>query len=562
VTIAISYDRYSDPSQQDGDSLRRQANAREAWLKRHPEVRLDTSLSYQDKGRSGYHGKHRQGDLGRFLADVQAGRVPRGSFLLVENADRLSREKPVVGVNLISGLLLAGIRIVQLLPDELELTEDSDLFALFRSQMAQNNGHMESDKKAARMASVWVGKQAEARLVAARVTARVPHWVTIRGGELVVRNSRAKIVGGVFEVIPERAQVVRDIFRMALDGLGVTLIVRHLTRTVEPWSRGDGWTKSYVHRVLTSRTVLGEYQPRVKGRPDGKGAVVGYYPRVIDEDTWTLAQATLSSRRGRPGRVGAKALSYFSGLLWDARTGERVRVSNQSRGGRPGAWKKRRMLVPAGAMAGRRPMVGFPVDVFEPAVLAKLKEIKPADVFGAPAEGKSAALAAEAARAQSSIDALVADLDANGDSPLVLRRLREKEAYLVGVQGKLAEARAAERHPKTAALAEAQTLVDAATTPAARLRLRQLLRDTVESVFLLTVPRGAARLCAARIDFKEGRHRDFLICYWAAAYRREGRVETLSFAAAGADGLDLRKASDVKRVERLLQRLDLTGGEG
>jgi hypothetical protein len=53
-----------------------------------------------------------------FLRAVEAGKVPAGSYLVLENLDRLTREDIVPAVHLFAGILLAGVRIVQLKPTE------------------------------------------------------------------------------------------------------------------------------------------------------------------------------------------------------------------------------------------------------------------------------------------------------------------------------------------------------------------------------------------------------------------------------------------------------------
>jgi len=115
--IAYSYSRYSSPQQADGDSIRRQTALARAWCQRNGAA-LDTNATYEDRGTSAFRGKHREsGLLRRFLDDVESGHIPRDSVLLIENMDRLSREKPVVGVNVLTGILIAGVRVVQLAPD-------------------------------------------------------------------------------------------------------------------------------------------------------------------------------------------------------------------------------------------------------------------------------------------------------------------------------------------------------------------------------------------------------------------------------------------------------------
>ena len=89
---AYSYKRFSTPAQADGDSLRRQTAMAEAWAERIG-VPLDTELQLTDEGVSAYAGANRDvGALGAFVEAVQDGRVPQGSWLLVENLDRISRE--------------------------------------------------------------------------------------------------------------------------------------------------------------------------------------------------------------------------------------------------------------------------------------------------------------------------------------------------------------------------------------------------------------------------------------------------------------------------------------
>src|SRR4051794_7179131 len=93
--LAYSYIRFSSPQQAEGDSLRRQHELRDAWLKRSG-ARLDTSLTLRDEGVSGFTGSHRTNPdrhaLAAFLDLVKKGRIPQGSFLVVESLDRLSRE--------------------------------------------------------------------------------------------------------------------------------------------------------------------------------------------------------------------------------------------------------------------------------------------------------------------------------------------------------------------------------------------------------------------------------------------------------------------------------------
>jgi len=428
--------------------------------------------------------------------------------------------------------------------------------------MSQARGHDESKTKSARMSAVWGERQRLARENGERVTTRLPAWLEVRGSRIVkMPNGRAKVDGGTVHAIPSRVKVVREIFRLANGGYGLALIVKRLTEAgVEPWGRGGAWSKAYVYKIITGRAVLGEYQPK-KDDADNGEPIKNYFPAAVEEDTWDRAQTALAQRKDKPGRVGKKSLSIFSGLLRDAASGGRILVSSQTRGSGKNR-QKRRVLVTAASMEGREKSVSFPLDVFEPAVLSCLKEIDPADVMDSEPAGESASLAAELARVKQSMGAIVADLEENGDSPAILKRLRDKESSHASLSRRLAEARALERHPKAASLAEANTLIEAASDEATRLRLRQLLRDAIEGVWVLVVPQSSGRLAAVQVYFAGGRSRSYLIHYEPARRGRQGNWSVLSFAAAALpNAIDLRKPSDAAKVGKLLSRLDLSAVE-
>ena len=84
------------------------------------------------------------------------------------------------------------------------------------------------------------------------VTSRLPAWLENRDGKIVPD--------------PDRVRIVKNMFAWCLNGLGLSLIVKRLTESGIPnFGRGSHWTKAYIHKTLTSRVVLGEYQPSVTG---------------------------------------------------------------------------------------------------------------------------------------------------------------------------------------------------------------------------------------------------------------------------------------------------------
>ena len=553
--IAFSYLRYSDPKQGDGDSIRRQTAKAREWCERNG-VTLDIGR-YCDPGVSAFRGKHREtGVLAAFLRDVEEERIPRGSILLIENMDRLSREPPVRGVHLLAGILLAGISVVTLAPEELELTEDSDLFSLFRGQMSQARGHDESKTKSSRVTEAWDQRKRLARAGKGIVTRKLPAWVREQEGKLVA--------------IPERAAIVKQIFDLAAKGRGLSMILRQLeTDQVQPWghaqaNRGKAeavepkdekacWRRAYLHKILHSRAVLGEYQP-MKGRRADGNAILNYFPKVIEIGLWERVQDALSARTKRAGRIGVKVANLFSGLLWDARTRDKMLIAWQNRG-RPPTRQRYRVLVSADAVERGCGAKSFPNDVFEPALLQHLREIDPADITGEEPKSETATLAAEVAGIQDRMKVIEAELAGDtGNVPALARVLVQLDARHQAKLRELAAARRAEENPLSGTWAEARTLLELAQDEGTRLRLRSLLQTAITEIWVLVVRVEDHVLCWSQVHFRSGVFRDVLIDYRPATRGRSMSWDVISIAKQSGPGAgrDLRHPPAAAKLEKLL----------
>src|SRR5262249_19198675 len=91
VSRAFSYIRFSSSKQQKGDSYRRQSEFAVEICRENGWV-LDEPLALDDLGVSSFRGANAKvGALAEFLEAIRIGRVLRGSILIIESIDRLSR---------------------------------------------------------------------------------------------------------------------------------------------------------------------------------------------------------------------------------------------------------------------------------------------------------------------------------------------------------------------------------------------------------------------------------------------------------------------------------------
>lgn len=271
--------------------------------------------------------------LGEFLALVRAGEVPKGSYLLVESLDRLSRNTPRKAVRLLEDICVEGITLVTLADGKVydEATLDDDPMAFMWAFMVAIRANEESAMKSRRGKAAWEHKRAQASQ--RPLTAKAPHWLKL--------NSAA----GQFEVIEERAAVVRRIFAMTLEGAGQHKIAETLNREgVATFGTGRHWHRSYIAKLLQNSAVVGtlvphsiEYEGRKRQRRP-QAAVEGYYPIILDRAMFDHVQAmsrnARSPLRGRHAASGTVS-NLFGGLSkCPLCGGTMTRVSKGPKGGK------------------------------------------------------------------------------------------------------------------------------------------------------------------------------------------------------------------------------------
>jgi DNA invertase Pin-like site-specific DNA recombinase len=555
--VAYSYIRFSHPDQARGNSLQRQTEAAADWCARNG-VRLDTMTTLHDLGKSAYTGKHRENPdrnaLAAFLKLVESGKVPRGSYLVIENLDRLSREHIQPALLLALNLLQAGVRIVQLKPAEMVFDDKSDTLPVMMMMMELSRGHGESAIKSERVGRAWGDKKQRARENGEVLTHRLPAWIEERDGRL--------------HLIPERAAVVKRIFSMAANGYGLWSIVNRLTAEKVPAFGPSGkWTRTFVGSILRTRRVLGEHQPhRKRGRqPDGP-PIANYFPAVVTEEEWLAARGDAALRRRKPGRVGP-FVNVFAGLLRNALDGDSYCMV--SRGGSV-KWHKRpvRVLVNGDAHGGRATYRSFPYDPFERAILSLLAEVDPRQVTGKDdGPDEVMILSGRLAKVQAKKAEIEAEL-LNGDVASLAKVLRQLEAEERELAEQLAGARQKAAHPLSEAWGETVTLASALENAPdqndARLRLRAALRRVVESIFVVVVRKGRHQLAACQVWFTGDGCRSYLILHRPlmaipGVWRKDPQTSVVSLAEmiTDAEGLDLRKVSHAKRLEKVLAAMEL-----
>ena len=318
---AYPYIRFSSDKQKDGLSIQRQTEAIEAYLVANPHLTVDKSLNLEDLGKSGYAGRHVQkgGALFLFLEKIKSGEIEKGSVLIIEHFNRLSRLKLNKAMDLFNEILRHGIDIAVLDEKQVFTAESISSIDYIKAVLKFDFAHEESKEKSKKGKDNWRFKKEALRnaenpqLERLKFTRTLPLWLEKTEKEIVIND--------------KKLQAIQLIFRLCIENNGYMRIATHLnTNNINRLDGSDGpWTLDIVKRLLFNRALLGEYQPRktvdIEGRarpiyvPNEEEPIKNVYPAVIDEDTFNAAHNGLKTRKNKGGGRRADMPNLFVKLL-------------------------------------------------------------------------------------------------------------------------------------------------------------------------------------------------------------------------------------------------------
>ncbi|ANM18230.1 resolvase/recombinase protein [Rhizobium sp. N541] len=533
---AYSYVRMSSQRQLRGDSLRRQLEQSRAYADEH-SLLLDDSL--QDLGVSAWKGRNfKHGALGRFLTMVENGEISRGSYLLIESLDRLSREAVPDALTLFMAIINAGIVIVTLGRDGQQIYSrdilNGDWTRLIIGLAVMSRGHEESQIKSERVGAANKRKREKARAREGHITGLTPSWID---AERLGSNRYAFTLN-------EHTHTVRAIYEMAAHGLGSTAIARHLNANGVPtFGTDNGWYQSIIKLILKRADVIGAFQPHriVDGRrvPDGD-AIEDYFPAAIDKDLFLRVQA-MRDLVGKPGRKGRTFANLLTGLCHCAhcRGPMTMKISHVKEG-------QARYLACGNHVRGHRCNEGrknFRYEPIEAAILDHVKELDLADAL------QSARFNATMAEMNETIAGLALQLDdlrrresrlaeaiedGNGEIESVVQLLKVRQAERQAVEVELRH-RQQERQRLTTRVAD----TEATSSRLAELRGIWQTSDNDEAKFAARAEAHAAiRELVSEITFDGiGNAVTLVVANGVLAYRiSDGRISHLFDAFKVAAG--------------------------
>lgn len=299
---AVIYARFSTLEQASGMSLERQYGNGINYVKDQGWTLVD---KISDEGRSAFTGANREkgAALYRFEEEARTG-AHNGTVLCVENLDRLTRQGVKTAMRLIWDLNECGVTIATWYDKHLYKPDSkSELFDLFAGALVAARSEEESATKRKRTNDLWSKRYREISEGSKRpMLGNYPAWI--------------EIVDGEYRLIQDRVKVLNEIFDLYIDGFGIHRIVQMLNDREEPvWqlhgkTTEGGWYLAYIHRLLTKRTVMGEYV-----KLTGEVISPDHFPQAVTAEKFYRAQQVRSTKVKAGGQGVKRANNLLSGLV-------------------------------------------------------------------------------------------------------------------------------------------------------------------------------------------------------------------------------------------------------
>jgi len=305
TTPVIIYARFSSPNQERGSSIERQLDLARTHIERMGWTELEAVI---DRGRSAWKGHHlTKGNLGELAKRIRCGEFARGTVLLVEKLDRLSRQERRDTIRWLEDMTDCGVGIATVDGARLYTTKTlrDNMMEIIEITLTAELAWKESQQKSERILDAQARKRALAAKTGKVFSKRCPGWL--------------RVVDDRFEIIEDRADIVRQIYQWTADGVGCRGVSLKLQEAGVPsWGKAKFWEPTYISEIIASPAAEGDHQPRriVDGvKVNTFDKIIGYYPRIVDAELVVRARA---GRRTRLKHGGGHRLAFanlFQGLV-------------------------------------------------------------------------------------------------------------------------------------------------------------------------------------------------------------------------------------------------------
>ncbi|EHI3273279.1 recombinase family protein [Salmonella enterica] len=307
MTKLYSYIRFSSMRQSDGSSYERQIRMAKEIADRHG---LELVNDYQDLGVSAFKGANsKTGALSRFLEEIGKS-IPVGSWLFIENLDRLSRQDIISAQELFLSIIRRGITIVTGMDNKIYSidTVTANPMDLMFSILLFIRGNEESQTKRNRTNS--------SALIKIKAHQQNPQSPAVAIEEIGKNMWWTDTTSGYVLPHPVYFPILQKIVQMKQDGHSTGSVLDYLNENHEPPAPASNkthrkWSIAMVSRLFQTKALIGVKTVKVDGV---EYELKDYYPRVMSDSDFYFLKNNLVKKAWSFGHSEEKVIPLLTGV--------------------------------------------------------------------------------------------------------------------------------------------------------------------------------------------------------------------------------------------------------
>ena len=280
------YARVSTDSEEQLTSYEAQVDYYTKYIRSNPDWEFVDV--YTDEGISATNTRHRDG-FNRMIADALAGKI---DLIVTKSVSRFARNT-VDSLTAVRKLKEHGTEVYFEKEGIYTFDSKGELLITIMSSLAQEESRSISENV------TWGQRK---RFADGKVTLPYKSFLGYRKGP-----------DGLPEIVPEEAEIVREIYRLFIQGKTVNWIATHLTSKGIPTPRGkEKWQTSTIESILTNEKYKGSAVLQKKFTVDflskkmkvNEGEVPQYivdqsHPAIINPEEWQKVQDEMAVRKAK-----------------------------------------------------------------------------------------------------------------------------------------------------------------------------------------------------------------------------------------------------------------------
>ncbi|WP_180798114.1 recombinase family protein, partial [Vibrio parahaemolyticus] len=251
--------------------------------------------NFVDEGLSAYHGKHKDGTLGRVLSLIESGKISSGSILVVFSLDRLSRETVNIAMEQLLSIINREVRVYTHIDDKMFDAASSNLTAdlivsLITMERANEESAVKSKRIIAAQKQALKGWKKDGKPRGA--LGRVPLWID------QTTNS-----------FNEHAEGIKAAVDLFLEGRSTIKVKQHLDENY-PFKRtrktsikkAQTWDYGVIDQLWRKTSLIGEKRLTIEGQ---EHVLSNYYPPLISLEKFNKLTRLKKPKLGRSTSTGS-----------------------------------------------------------------------------------------------------------------------------------------------------------------------------------------------------------------------------------------------------------------